>query len=89
MKGCGAMKKTIGDKTGYSTKCCVCEHEFFAGISIGQRMVSLDFGAGECPKCNAFLNLTFVPKEEIMISKKHSDWVNEGRAERQISRDGE
>lgn len=73
------MKKIIRGQEAYSTKCCVCDHEFYAAQSIGQEMGLLHFGAGRCSKCHTLLNLTFDPDKEIMVSRNHAEWIEEQR----------
>lgn len=61
----------------YPVKCCVCGHEFSATMSIMQLWGYYDNGCGSCPECGKFLNLTYVPQEEKMVSKKWDDYITE------------
>lgn len=60
----------------YPVSCCVCNHKFYASKSIAMDMGKLDAGHGSCPNCNTFLNLTFVPEQNRMVSTKWEDYLN-------------
>lgn len=62
-------------KERYDTKCCSCGHEFSASKSIMQEWGILDAGHGSCPECGEFLNLTYDPDKEIMVTLKWDDHV--------------
>ena len=69
--------KSKGDQKYYPVECCVCGCEFNAARSILQMMGQNDAGHGTCPECKQFLNLTYVPQEEKMVSKKWEDYIAE------------
>lgn len=56
------------ERQRYSCKCPVCDKEFTACKSIAQEMGYLDMGAGSCPKCSEYLNLTVDEENKIMIA---------------------
>lgn len=53
----------------YKTVCSECGYKFLASKSLGQEMGYIDMGCGRCPKCKKFLNLTFDPTKNEMITK--------------------
>lgn len=50
----------------YEAICSNCGHVFYAGKSLGQELGMEDWGCGSCPKCRAFLNLTYDKKSNKM-----------------------
>lgn len=67
--------KIKADQKYYPVECCVCGCEFNVAKSIFQSWGMNDAGHGSCPRCKEFLNLTYVPEEEKMISKKWDDYL--------------
>ena len=61
----------------YPVECCNCGCEFYAAKSILQLWGYYDNGCGSCPECGQFLNLTYVPKKEKMVSKKWDDYITD------------
>lgn len=60
----------------YPCKCPVCGQEFQAAKSIMQKDFGEDDkGCGNCPKCKTFLNLTFLPDENRMVTMVWDDYL--------------
>ncbi|WP_018250349.1 hypothetical protein [Orenia marismortui] len=70
----------MSEEKRYEATCCVCGNEFFANKSIMQHSGINEAGHGRCPECETFLNLTFDPEQEIMLTKKWDDFLAERRA---------
>jgi hypothetical protein len=61
----------------YEATCCICGHVFYANKSIMQHGGMNECGCGRCSECETFLNLTFDPEQEIMITKDWEDYLVE------------